>query len=56
VHTAGVLAREVSLAPSAVTHHLAMLERAGLVRREKVGRRVVVHRSKRGTALLNLYD
>lgn len=56
VHTAGALAREVSLAPSAVTHHLAMLERAGLVRREKVGRRVVVHRSKRGTALLNLYD
>jgi DNA-binding MarR family transcriptional regulator len=32
------------------------LERAGLVLRERSGRRVVVHRTARGTALVNLYD
>jgi len=32
------------------------LERAGLVRRVRRGRHVLVHRTPRGTALVNLYD
>jgi DNA-binding transcriptional ArsR family regulator len=53
---AGALAEQLQLGPSGVTHHLAALERAGLVRRERVGRRVFVHRSSRGSALLHLYE
>jgi len=54
--TAGHLARTLLYSPSSITHHLAGLERSGLVRRERRGRSVVVHRTARGTQLLHLYD
>jgi DNA-binding transcriptional ArsR family regulator len=53
--TAGRLADTLHAVPSAATHHVAILERAGLVERERDGRRVVVHRTARGTELLALY-
>lgn len=54
--TAGRLAEVLHAVPSAATHHLAILEKAGLVERERDGRRVLVHRTRRGTELLALYD
>jgi DNA-binding transcriptional ArsR family regulator len=54
--TPGRLAAQLQFAPSAISHHLATLERAGLVARERSGRHVVVRRSARGTAVLHLYD
>jgi DNA-binding transcriptional ArsR family regulator len=54
--SAGSLAESMLYAPSAITHHLLSLERAGLVHRERNGRHVLVHRTPRGTALLNLYE
>ena len=42
--------------PSAATHHVSALEAAGLVRRERRGRHVVVRRTARGEALLALYE
>jgi DNA-binding MarR family transcriptional regulator len=39
-----------------VTHHLTALERAGLILREPDGRRVLAHRTARGTTLLALYE
>jgi DNA-binding transcriptional ArsR family regulator len=53
---AGEIAYTLIAAPSAASHHLAILERAGLVRRERQGRRVLVHRTARGTQLLALYE
>jgi DNA-binding transcriptional ArsR family regulator len=53
--TAGRLAEALLAVPSAASHHLAILERAGLVARERQGRRVLVHRTARGTDLLALY-
>jgi DNA-binding transcriptional ArsR family regulator len=53
--TAGRLAEALLAVPSAATHHLAILERAGLVMRERRGRSVLVHRTARGTDLLALY-
>jgi DNA-binding transcriptional ArsR family regulator len=53
---AGVLAQRLQFAPSGVTHHLNALERAGLVRRERVGMQMFVHRSSRGSAILHLYE
>jgi len=53
--TAGRVAEVMSATPSAVTHHLRALEAAGLVVRERSGRRVIVHRSARGSALVGLY-
>jgi DNA-binding transcriptional ArsR family regulator len=52
---AGALAEAMHYAPSAISHHLDALERAGLARRERSGRHVLVHRTPRGTALVNLY-
>jgi Helix-turn-helix domain len=54
--TAGSLAEAMLYVPSAISHHLLALERAGLVQRERSGRHVLVHRTVRGTALVNLYD
>jgi DNA-binding transcriptional ArsR family regulator len=51
----GRLARALLLSPSAITHHLTALERAGLITRERNGRHVLVHRTARGTTLLHLY-
>ena len=53
---AGRIADTLIAVPSAASHHLAILERAGLVRREREGRRVLVHRTARGTQLLALYE
>lgn len=53
--TAGCLAEALMVVPSAVSHHLSILERAGLVERERQGRRVIVRRTARGTDLLALY-
>jgi DNA-binding MarR family transcriptional regulator len=41
--------------PSAATHHVTALEAAGLVTRERSGRHVLVRRTARGDALLELY-
>lgn len=54
--TAGGLAAEMRLSPSAMTHHITALERAGLVHRERVGQHVHVHRTARGGTLLALYE
>ncbi len=53
---AGSLATSMLFVPSAISHHVLALERAGLARREQRGRNVFVHRTARGTELLNLYD
>jgi DNA-binding transcriptional ArsR family regulator len=52
---AGGLAESLGFSPSGITHHLGALERAGLIARERLGRRVLVHRTDRGTGLLALY-
>jgi DNA-binding MarR family transcriptional regulator len=50
-------AREVLRAvPSAATHHVDALEAAGLVERYRRGRNVLVDRTARGEAPLELYD
>ena len=54
--TAGELAQALLAVPSAATHHVTALEAAGLVRRERRGRHVVVRRTARGEALLALYE
>jgi DNA-binding transcriptional ArsR family regulator len=51
----GALAKELLVVPSAATHHLHALEAAGLVVRERAGSNVIVHRTSRGNALLELY-
>lgn len=53
---AGKLAVDLYFAPSAISHHLNAMERAGLVVRERQGRNVLVRRSGRGTALLQIYE
>jgi DNA-binding MarR family transcriptional regulator len=52
----GTIAQALFMAPGGVTHHLRWLERAGLARRTRSGREVTVHLSRRGRALLDLYD
>jgi len=42
--------------PSAATHHVNALQAAGLVERHRRGRNVLVDRTARGEALLELYD
>lgn len=54
--TAGKVAEALIAVPSAASHHIAILERAGLVVRERTGRHVMVRRTARGTELLKLYD
>ncbi|MDQ4047885.1 MAG: winged helix-turn-helix domain-containing protein [Actinomycetota bacterium] len=54
--TAGELAGALLAVPSAASHHVSVLERAGLVERERQGRQVMVRRTQRGTELLALYD
>lgn len=43
------------MAPGGVTHHLRLLEAAGLVWRERTGRSVIVELTARGGAILALY-
>jgi DNA-binding transcriptional ArsR family regulator len=52
----GQLAEALNAVPSAATHHVGALEAAGLVTRERRGRQVMVGRTPRGEALLDLYD
>ena len=52
----GRLAEALHAVPSAATHHVSALEAAGLVARDRNGRHVLVRRTARGDALLNLYD
>jgi DNA-binding transcriptional ArsR family regulator len=52
----GALARVLQAVPSAATYHISALEDAGLVHRRREGQRVVVRRTRRGTAVLSLYD
>ncbi|MQA76572.1 MAG: helix-turn-helix domain-containing protein [Solirubrobacterales bacterium] len=54
--TAGQIAEALIAVPSAASHHLAILERAGLVERERRGRNVLVRRTTRGSEILALYD
>ena len=53
--TAGELAALLHGVPSMASHHVRALERAGLVTRERHGRHVRVHRTARGTELVELY-
>jgi DNA-binding transcriptional ArsR family regulator len=53
--TVGSLAEVLIACPATATHHVATLEAAGLVSRERQGRKVLVHRTARGTSLLALY-
>jgi DNA-binding transcriptional ArsR family regulator len=53
---AGQLADRHGFSPSGMTHHLGTLEKAGLIARERAGRRVLVQRTHRGTQLLALYE
>jgi DNA-binding transcriptional ArsR family regulator len=52
----GRLAEALRVVPSAATHHVDALEGAGLVTRERSGRTVLVRRTVRGEALMELYD
>jgi DNA-binding MarR family transcriptional regulator len=51
----GQIAAALCMVPGGATHHLIRLEAAGLVIRRRRGRHVVVERTARGTALLELY-
>jgi DNA-binding transcriptional ArsR family regulator len=52
----GTLADILHAVPSAATHHVNTLQAAGLVERHRRGRNVLVDRTARGEALLELYD
>jgi DNA-binding transcriptional ArsR family regulator len=54
--TIGRVAEALRLLPSAATHHVGALEAAGLVVRDRHGRHVIVRRTRRGEALLEIYD
>ena len=51
--TTTVLARRFGVTPSAISQHLAVLHRGGLVDRERSGRRVLYQASELGLALLD---
>jgi DNA-binding transcriptional ArsR family regulator len=51
----GTLADLLRAVPSAATHHVNTLQAAGLVERSRRGRNVLVDRTARGEALLELY-
>jgi DNA-binding transcriptional ArsR family regulator len=52
----GTLANILHAVPSAATHHVNALQEAGLVQRHRRGRNVLVDRTARGEALLELYE
>ena len=54
--TAGTIAQALQTVPGGATHHLRGLESAGLVTRRRRGQYVIVERTRRGTALLALYE
>lgn len=49
------LAARVGLSPATLTHQITALVADGLVHRRREGRRTLVRRTARGTALLDLY-
>jgi len=51
--TTSALARRFGVTPSAVSQHLGVLHRSGLVDRERSGRRVLYQASELGLALLD---
>jgi DNA-binding transcriptional ArsR family regulator len=51
--TTSALARRFGVTPSAVSQHLAVLHRGGLLDRERSGRRVLYRTSQLGLALLD---
>ena len=53
--TAGQLSEMLHAVPSMATHHLRVLEAAGLIKRTREGRQVWVRRTARGTELVALY-
>ncbi len=53
---AGELAEIMRTTPGGATHHLQALEMAGLLVRERDGRNVIVHRTGRGSGLIELYE
>ncbi|WP_285667540.1 winged helix-turn-helix domain-containing protein [Actinorhabdospora filicis] len=52
--TAGEAAREAGCSPGTATYHCARLEGAGLITRERRGRRVLLRRTERGDALTDV--
>ena len=54
--TIGRLAETLVAVPSAATHHVSAMEASGLIVRERRGRTVVVHRTARGSRLVELYE
>lgn len=54
--TAGQLAEMLCAVPSMASHHLRVLEAAGLVTRTREGRTVQVRRTERGSELVALYE
>lgn len=53
--SAGWLAGLLNWVPSGLTHHVDALVAAGLARRHRRGRQVLIERTERGSALLDLY-
>jgi DNA-binding MarR family transcriptional regulator len=51
----GQIANSLRMVAGGATHHLSRLEAADLVVRKRRGRHVIVERTARGTALLDLY-
>lgn len=51
----GELATRLGVSPATITHHCDHLEAAGLVRRVRAGRSVVVGRSARGAAIVEAF-
>ena len=52
----GAVAELLIAVPSAATHHLGILERAGLIERRREGRHMLVRRTARGSEVLELYE
>jgi DNA-binding MarR family transcriptional regulator len=52
--SAGALARRTGCSPATVTYHCNVLEAAGLLRRERRGKQVLVSRTPRGRELVAL--
>jgi DNA-binding MarR family transcriptional regulator len=53
--TQAAIANALASTPSATSYHLAFLQRAGLVARERWGRHVLVERTPTGVELLKLF-
>jgi DNA-binding MarR family transcriptional regulator len=51
----GQIAEALRMVPAGATHHLIRLEAADLLIRKRHGRHVLVERTLRGTALLDVY-